>query len=41
MDAALFDKEMKYLYDNGIRVITMSDLGYDESSKYLYVRNNK
>jgi peptidoglycan/xylan/chitin deacetylase (PgdA/CDA1 family) len=41
MDAALFDKEMKYLHDNGIRVITMSDLGYDENSKYLYVRNNK
>jgi peptidoglycan/xylan/chitin deacetylase (PgdA/CDA1 family) len=41
MNAALFDKEMKYLHDNGIRVITMSDLGYDESSKYLYVRNNK
>jgi peptidoglycan/xylan/chitin deacetylase (PgdA/CDA1 family) len=41
MDAALFDKEMKYLHDNGIRVITMSDLGYDQNSKYLYVRNNK
>ena len=41
MDAALFDKEMKYLHDNGIRVITMSDLGYDENSKYLYVKNNK
>jgi peptidoglycan/xylan/chitin deacetylase (PgdA/CDA1 family) len=41
MDAALFDKEMKYLHDNGIRVITMSDLRYDQNSKYLYVRNNK
>jgi peptidoglycan/xylan/chitin deacetylase (PgdA/CDA1 family) len=41
MDAALFDKEMKYLHDNGIRVITMSDLGYDQNSKYLYVRNSK
>jgi peptidoglycan/xylan/chitin deacetylase (PgdA/CDA1 family) len=41
MDAALFNKEMKYLHDNGIRVITMSDLGYDQNSKYLYVRNNK
>jgi peptidoglycan/xylan/chitin deacetylase (PgdA/CDA1 family) len=40
MDATLFDKEMKYLHDNGVRVITMSDLGYDENSNYLYVRNN-
>jgi len=39
MDLALFDKEMKYLHDNGVSVITMSDLAYDENSKYLYVRN--
>jgi hypothetical protein len=31
---------MKYLHDNGFKVITMSDLGYDENSKYLYVRDN-
>jgi hypothetical protein len=37
----LFDKEMKYLHDNNVRVITMSDLGYNENSKYLYIRNNK
>jgi peptidoglycan/xylan/chitin deacetylase (PgdA/CDA1 family) len=41
MDAALFDREMKYLHDNDVRVITMSDLAYDEGSKYLYVRNIK
>jgi hypothetical protein len=41
MDTSLFDKEMKYLHDNSIKVITMSDLGYDENSRYLYVRNNK
>jgi hypothetical protein len=41
IDIALFNKEMKYLHDNGVKVITMSDLGYDENSKYLYVRNNK
>jgi peptidoglycan/xylan/chitin deacetylase (PgdA/CDA1 family) len=35
---ALFDKEMKYLHDNGFKVITMSDLGYDENSKSLYVK---
>ena len=40
-DVTLFDKEMKYLHDNGIRVITMSDVRYDQNSKYLYVRNNK
>ena len=40
MDIALFEKEMKYLYDNGVRVMTMSDLGYDENSKCLYVKNN-
>ena len=41
-DTNLFDQEMKYLHDNGFKVITMSDLGYDENSKYLYVRyNNK
>jgi peptidoglycan/xylan/chitin deacetylase (PgdA/CDA1 family) len=40
-DVTLFDKEMKYLHDNNVRVITMSDLGYNENSKYLYIRNNK
>jgi len=25
----LFDKEMKYLHDTSVKVITMSDLGYD------------
>ena len=35
---ALFDKEMKYLYDNGFKVLTMSDLGYDEKNNYLYIK---
>ncbi len=39
-DTNLFDQEMKYLYNNGFKVITMSDLEYDENSKYLYVRDN-
>jgi hypothetical protein len=34
----LFDAEMKYLHDNGFRVITMSDLGYDENNNYLYIQ---
>jgi hypothetical protein len=37
-DTNLFDAEMKYLHDNGFKVITMSDLGYDENSNYLYVK---
>jgi hypothetical protein len=37
----LFDAEMKYLYDNGFKVLTMSDLGFDENSKYLYVKNKE
>ena len=41
MDTSLFDKEMKYLHDNSVKVITMSDLGYDENNRYLYVRNDK
>jgi peptidoglycan/xylan/chitin deacetylase (PgdA/CDA1 family) len=31
-DVNLFDAEMKYLHDNGFKVLTMSDLGYDEES---------
>jgi peptidoglycan/xylan/chitin deacetylase (PgdA/CDA1 family) len=36
-DVSLFDAEMKYLHDNGYKVLTMSDLGYDENSNYLYI----
>jgi polysaccharide deacetylase len=34
----LFTAEMKYLYDNGFRVIPMSDLGYDKSKNFMYIR---
>jgi peptidoglycan/xylan/chitin deacetylase (PgdA/CDA1 family) len=37
-DVNLFDAEMKYLYDNGFKVLTISDLGYDEKSNYLYIK---
>lgn len=37
-DVQLFDKEMKYLYDNGFRVITMSDLGYNKTDNHLYIK---
>ncbi len=34
----LFDAEMKYLHDNGFRVLTMADLGYDENSNSPYIK---
>jgi len=38
-DVELFEREIKYLYDNGFRVITMADLGYDEENHYLYIKD--
>ena len=35
----LFDAEMKYLHDNGFKVLTMADLGYDENTKSLYIKS--
>ncbi|HJU58367.1 MAG TPA: polysaccharide deacetylase family protein [Nitrososphaeraceae archaeon] len=35
----LFDLEMKYLYDNGFKVITLEDLGYDEKQERFYIKN--
>jgi peptidoglycan/xylan/chitin deacetylase (PgdA/CDA1 family) len=35
----LFDAEMKYLYDNSFKIITMADLGYDEISQSIYIKN--
>ena len=37
-DVGLFASEMKYLYNNGFKVIPMSDLGYDESTKHIYIK---
>ena len=36
----LFDQEMKYLHDNGFKVLTMNHLGYDITKNALYIRNN-
>jgi peptidoglycan/xylan/chitin deacetylase (PgdA/CDA1 family) len=33
----LFDAEMRDLYDNGFKVLTMSDLGYDTNSRSVYI----
>ena len=37
-DVGLFNAEMKYLHDNRFKVLSMSDLGYDENSNYLYIK---
>ncbi|MDQ3869944.1 MAG: hypothetical protein M3250_10380 [Thermoproteota archaeon] len=34
----LFDREMKYLHDNGFMVFDMADLGYDDNSNHLYIK---
>jgi hypothetical protein len=36
-DIGLFEEEMKYLYDNGFKVITMDKITYDPSTDLLYV----
>jgi len=35
---ALFSQEMKYLHDNNFRVIRLSDLGYNQTTNYLYIK---
>ena len=37
-NVSLFAAEMKYLYDNGFKVIPMSDLGYDQRTNYMYIK---
>ena len=34
----LFAQEMKYLHDNGFKVITVDDLGYDTKNNVLYIK---
>jgi Polysaccharide deacetylase len=36
----LFEAEMKYLHDNGFRVITFADLGYDKNSNSFYIKGH-
>ena len=36
----LFEKEMKYLRDNGYKVLTMDNLGYDSNTNHLYLEHN-
>jgi len=35
----LFAQMMKYLHDNGFRVLTMSQLGYDTTNNLFYLKN--
>jgi peptidoglycan/xylan/chitin deacetylase (PgdA/CDA1 family) len=35
----LFAQMMKYLHDNGFKVLTMDQLGYDTSKKVFYLKN--
>jgi hypothetical protein len=37
-DVGLFAQEMKYLHDNGFRVLTVNDLGYDTKNNFLYIK---
>ena len=34
----LFEKEMRYLHDNNFKMVTMSDIGYNQSNNYLYIK---
>jgi hypothetical protein len=40
-DIKLFNAQMKYLHDNGYKVLTMADLAYDDNSNYLYLKDLK
>jgi peptidoglycan/xylan/chitin deacetylase (PgdA/CDA1 family) len=35
----LFDQEMKYLHDNGFRVLTLTQLGYDPINNVFYIKS--
>jgi peptidoglycan/xylan/chitin deacetylase (PgdA/CDA1 family) len=37
-DISLLDQELKYLHDNGFKVITMSDLGHNAKANYMYIK---
>jgi hypothetical protein len=38
-NVGLFPTEMKHLHDNGFIVLKMSDIGYNESNNYLYIKS--
>jgi hypothetical protein len=34
----MFDEEMKYLHDDGFRVIALIDIGYGENSNSFHIK---
>jgi peptidoglycan/xylan/chitin deacetylase (PgdA/CDA1 family) len=39
-NVSLFAEEMKYLYDNGFKVISLTDLVYDNATNSFYLKNS-
>ena len=37
-DVGMFTNEMNYLHDNGFKVLKISDLGYNPSTNYIYIK---
>jgi len=37
-NASLFDKLMKYLHDNGFRVLTLKQIGYDIQTNTFHLK---
>lgn len=37
-DTELFSQEMKYLHDNGFKVLKASDLGYNQTTNYINIK---
>lgn len=37
-DVGLFSAEMKYLHDNGFKILKTSDLGYNQTTNYIYIK---
>jgi hypothetical protein len=37
-NVSLFAQEMKYLHDNGFRVLILNDLGYDTKNNLLFIK---
>jgi peptidoglycan/xylan/chitin deacetylase (PgdA/CDA1 family) len=38
-NVAIFDQLMKYLHDNGFRVLSMNNLGYDAKNNVFYIKS--
>lgn len=39
-NAGMFDKFMKYLHDNGFKVLTLKQIGYDTNNNIFYLKNS-